>query len=61
MSDEFQSLSKVKGTHHKKNHYIVDRHANLENKAKTAHKHRIRSEIIDEEDDWQSEIREYMR
>lgn len=53
MSEEFEDL-KIAKVHNKKNQYVVDRHANLEKKAKKAFKRR---QFETEDDDWQEEIR----
>lgn len=46
--------------HEKKNEYVFDKHANLKNKAKNAFKRR-RLNIEDEDDNWEEEIREYVK
>ncbi len=54
--NEFDNL-KPKKSHNKKNHYVVDRHANLNRKAKKAYKHRLVDQDIEDEDNWQNQIK----
>lgn len=58
MTDEnFECIKPRKAGHFKKTHWKEDKHSKLEHRKKTS----IKRQVEETDDDWQEEIREYIK